>query len=207
MSAAEHSDTPASRGRVGRPPSVEARQRTLKLAGELLDQHGYQRMTMDDLATGAGVSKKTVYRWWPHKAALVADVIADRSFVRSVPDSGDTREELLELFDAIQAYTRSRDVHLMTMLVDMAVADDGTLQRALSNTISLRRNAARLVLQRGIARGDLPVDLDCDTLLDLWNGLAAYRQSVRPAPLPDTTVAQLVDLALAGHTPRIGEAG
>jgi hypothetical protein len=133
----------------------------------------------------------------------VADVLAARSSVHPVRDLGDTRRELLELFDTIIEYTRGGNTAVITFLLEAASDEAEALRRILDLMIIPRRDAARAVLQRGIARGDLPADLDIDALLDLWNGLASYRQGIRPAPLPQRTIDQLVDLALAGHAPRL----
>ena len=40
-----------------------------------LAEQGYDRMSMDDLASRAKVGKAAIYRRWPSKAAVVADAI------------------------------------------------------------------------------------------------------------------------------------
>ena len=189
-----------------RLPPTEARRRILAVAGRILDASGYPATTMEEIAAKAGVAKKTVYRWWPNKVALAAEVVAERAVVHTVPDRGDTRAELLDLFDAIVNYASGIDGAHLTML-RAAVDGDAQAERTIvARVIAPRRDIARAVVQRGIARGDLPVDLDIDTLLDMWNGLAAYRAGYRSTPLLSPTIEQLVELALAGHAPRLGTA-
>ncbi|BBH70040.1 TetR family transcriptional regulator [Actinoplanes sp. OR16] len=181
----------------------EARERILAAAGDILDTQGYAGTTIEEIATKAGVAKKSVYRWWPNKAAVVADLLAQRSTVHQVPDQGDTRAELLDLFDAIIDYTAGAGGSQLLLLLG-AVGEDGTTERAIiARIIEPRRAVGRAVVQRGIARGDLPADLDVDALLDVWNGVASYRSGYRNVPLLRSTVLQLVDLALAGHAPRL----
>ncbi|GAA4600390.1 AcrR family transcriptional regulator [Actinoplanes octamycinicus] len=194
--------SPAARRR-GRPPDPHSRTRILFAAEALLEEAGYLGVTIDEVASRAGVSKKTVYRFWPHKPALISDLIVEHSRITPVPDTGDTRAELAALFEMIIEYLTAGHGRTMTLLVAATHDDPGTLTRLREQVLTPRRDIARNVLQRGIARGDLPADIDIDALLDLWHGLVAYRLSGRPAALHRHTVNQLVDLALTGHVPRL----
>ncbi|MEV6344382.1 TetR/AcrR family transcriptional regulator [Actinoplanes sp. NPDC051851] len=181
----------------------EARERILTAAGEILDASGYAATTMEEIAARAGMAKKSVYRWWPNRIVLIADLLARRSTVHTVPDQGDTRAELLELIDTIAGYTAGADGGQLRLLLGSIDDDPETERTILARIIEPRRALARTVVQRGIARGDLPADIDVDLLLDLWNGLLTYRSGYRRAPVLRSTVQQLVELALAGHTPRL----
>ena len=58
----------------GRPRSEEARQSILRSTLKLLKQQGgFPELSIEAIAADANVGKTTVYRWWPTKAALVAD--------------------------------------------------------------------------------------------------------------------------------------
>ncbi len=199
----DRADRPVARR--GRVPADEVRSRVVRLAGELLAESGYLAMTVDELATRAGVSKKTLYRWWPNKAAIVAEVLAERSTVHPVPDLGDTRRELLAVFDLAVEYNTATNMATVNFVREAAGDDPDVRRTILDSVIAPRRDVARGVVQRGIARGDLPADVDIDALIDLWSGFAAYRQTIRPTPLSRHTVDQLVDLALAGHIPRLSQ--
>ncbi|WP_203826885.1 TetR/AcrR family transcriptional regulator [Actinoplanes palleronii] len=189
--------------RRGRPPDPHARTRILTAAESLLNDAGYLGVTIDEVANRAGVSKKTVYRFWPHKPALISDLIVERSAVLPVPDTGDTRAELATLFGLIVEYLTAGHGRTLTLLVAATHDDPGTLNRLRDQVVTPRRDIGRRVLQRGIARGDLPADVDIDAVLDLWNGLVAYRLSGRPAALHRHTIDQLVELAMTGHIPRL----
>ena len=58
-------------------PDPDARTRVLAAAAELIAGHGLAALSMDDLAALAGVSRATVYRLFPGKAALVEALGAD----------------------------------------------------------------------------------------------------------------------------------
>ena len=58
----------------GRPRSEESRQSILRSTLKLLKQGGgFPELSIEAIAADANVGKTTVYRWWPTKAALVAD--------------------------------------------------------------------------------------------------------------------------------------
>ena len=60
----------------------------------LLRERGFARMSMEAVATVAGVGKPAIYRRFRDKAELVATVIEGRLPQLELPDLGDTRAEL-----------------------------------------------------------------------------------------------------------------
>lgn len=44
---------------------------------KLLLERGFDKLTIEAVAARAGVGKQTIYRWWPSRHALVADVILE----------------------------------------------------------------------------------------------------------------------------------
>src|SRR5260370_30443919 len=64
----------------------------------LLQEHGYDRLTLDAVATTARASKATVYRRWPTKAELVLAAFTEG--IRQVavpPETGTLRGDLLRV--------------------------------------------------------------------------------------------------------------
>lgn len=56
-------------------PPAPARERILEAGAELIGQGGLEAFSMEELATAAGVSRATVYRLFPTKAALFGEVV------------------------------------------------------------------------------------------------------------------------------------
>src|SRR5919201_1294799 len=54
---------------MARPRSERATAAILAAARELLEERGLKALSVDAIAARAGVSKATIYRWWPSKAA------------------------------------------------------------------------------------------------------------------------------------------
>jgi AcrR family transcriptional regulator len=60
------------------PLDSTVRQRIIAAAREQFLAHGFRSVTMDDLAEGLGMSKKTVYAHFPSKTALVEAMLLDK---------------------------------------------------------------------------------------------------------------------------------
>jgi AcrR family transcriptional regulator len=60
-------------------PPMPARERILVAAAELIGRHGITALSMDEVATAAGVSRATVYRLFPSKAALFGEIVKEFS--------------------------------------------------------------------------------------------------------------------------------
>lgn len=189
--------------RRGRPPDLDARRRALDLAGEILRESGYAGLTMDLLVRRAGVSKKSLYRWWPNKAAVVAEALAQQAVVLPLPEQTDSRAELLSVARNARHYALTDELPLGTVAQQSAPDQQALSRSYIDHIVRPRRALAREAVERVIARGDLPEDTDIDALLDLWSGFAVYRQSVRGIEVTDHLIEQLVDMALAGSVPRL----
>jgi AcrR family transcriptional regulator len=60
------------------PPDRTARQRILAAAREQFLAHGFHRVTMDDLAEGLRMSKKTIYAHFSSKSTLLEAMLLDK---------------------------------------------------------------------------------------------------------------------------------
>ena len=79
----------------GRPRSERARRAILRAANELLEGEGFAAVTVEAIAERAGVSKATVYRWWPNRAAVVMDgFLSTVSSEVPFPHTGRAREDI-----------------------------------------------------------------------------------------------------------------
>jgi len=70
---------PAELSQAGttRRRSEKSRTAIVGATRELLLQRGFDGLTIEAVAARAGVGKQTIYRWWPSRPALVADVMLE----------------------------------------------------------------------------------------------------------------------------------
>src|SRR5208337_1606922 len=80
----------------GRPRSEESRQSILRSTLKLLKQDGgFPELSIEAIAADANVGKTTVYRWWPTKAALVADAFSASSDAElRFPNTGSVQKDM-----------------------------------------------------------------------------------------------------------------
>src|SRR3954471_24540101 len=82
----------------GRPRRAEADAEILAAALAMLRAGGYRELSLDEVARRAGTAKSSIYRRWPSKAALAAEILR-----REVParDAIVGDEEAARAFDAL----------------------------------------------------------------------------------------------------------
>jgi len=183
---------PSRRAHTGRRRNEEARQAILGAALDLLMASDDEPITMDALAATAGVSKQTIYRWWPTKAAVLAEAMADRARDEvPVVDTGTVLGDLTEFLVATFRNARTRPVARALRTVMAEAQSDPQAAEVLDAYTAERREALRAVLMRGQLRGDLPLDADLATMVDMAFGFVWYRMMVGHAPLDRSSAVSL----------------
>ena len=181
----------------GRPRSKAAHQAILQAANELLGCNGFASLTMESIAAKAGVSKATIYRWWPTKAAVVMDgFLAATVPTIPFPNTGSVREDFRRQMHSVVDIFTSKTGHTIAALIAEGQADPELAQAFRSRYLAARRKEAKHILERGIARQELRCDLDLDVVLDALYGPLYYRLLVGHAPLNADFVNMLVDLVM-----------
>ncbi len=77
--------------------SEKSRTAIVSATRELLLERGFDGLTIEAVAARAGVGKQTIYRWWPSRPALVADVMLEDAdqLLASVSHTGDLTADLV----------------------------------------------------------------------------------------------------------------
>ncbi|MGW9051687.1 TetR/AcrR family transcriptional regulator [[Kitasatospora] papulosa] len=192
-------ERPAARTRRGPHRDPEAHEAVLAATRELVAELGYKGVTMDRIASRAGVARMTVYRWWPNKAAVITEAVADRLAPGPAPDTGDVREDaLLWLRNLVRTLTLLGDPSVVTG----ALTERGEAGRAdLRDLLRAHAERAALLLRNGVARGGLPEGLPVDTIVDSWTGYVVYRTVFLGQEITEADLLGLVRLL-----PESGEA-
>jgi AcrR family transcriptional regulator len=148
------------------------------LAG-VADQ-GYDRMSMDDVAARARVGKAAIYRRWSSKAEVVSAAIAHwrrRRGPVEPPDTGSLRGDIEILISSVPDYNES-DLDTIKVIVGVATAAarDPALAAALDDLVlATPRQVMRSVLDRAVARGEVPAGRDLSLIADTALGLNVLR--------------------------------
>ena len=144
----------------GRPRSEKARKAIMDAAAELLLARGLSAVSMDAVAERAGVSKATIYRWWPTKESLALDALyTEWATVQPGPrDTGTLRGDLLSLLRPWARLATSKPYgRVIAALVTEAQTDPAFAAEYQQRVVEPRRDQARADLPPGHrACRDLP---------------------------------------------------
>jgi AcrR family transcriptional regulator len=199
--AAPHAPQTAAQQPRGRPRDERARLAILDAAAELLLDRGLEKVSMDLVAERAGVSKATIYRWWPAKEKLALDAVY-RQWSATEPEpreTGSPRDDLVELLDSWSRLARSRPYGLVIAgLVTKAQADPDFAAEYRSRFVAPRRERGRAILTRAVDTGELPAGTDIELGLDLLYGPIYHRLLQGHAPIDESFVRGVVDTVYAG---------
>ena len=191
----------------GRPRDARADSAILEAALDLLAEVGPTGMSVEEVATRAGVSKATIYRRWPTKDDLVvASLGALISVLPQDVPAGSTREGILFLVDAWwQTYGQSHNGVVFHRVLAHAKSNPRLFESFYDTVIEPRRETFRVVLRRGIERGEIRADADLELLITRIIGSSVYMNQVRSSgrdPAPGAGSTEVVDAALAGFLVR-----
>jgi AcrR family transcriptional regulator len=185
----------------GRPRSERAREAVLAAAAELLLARGLGVVSMDAVAEQAGVSKATIYRWWPTKETLALDALHHEwAVARPTPEgTGSLRTDLLSLLRPWVRLVGKRPYgRVIAALITEAQTDPAFADLYRERFVEPRRAQVRPILLRAIERGELPATTNIELALDLLYGPLYHRLLHGHAPLNERFLRDLVDTIIAG---------
>lgn len=184
------------RRRVG-GRSARVVQEVLRATLDELAAVGYRALSYEAIAERAGVSRTTIYRRWPTQLELVrAAFLQLREDRPPPPDTGSVRADLVELLGRRLAHRSPRDHGLMrAVMTDFAEPEVAELARTIAGR---HQQGLIAILERGIARGELPAGTDAALVVEPIVGAFFLRMSMfGEVPTPER-VGRTVDLVLAG---------
>ena len=156
----------------------------MSAAVDLLEEVGFDAMTMEAIAAKATASKATVYRHWPTKAALVMDAFMARvDPAAPFPDTGSALEDFVRQLRSTAALFEKGPVHSMLVGLITALPGAPELQEAFRTYyLEPRRAQAEAALRRGQQRGELVPEILFGELFDQLYG-ALYLRVLLGSPL------------------------
>src|SRR5690348_6317139 len=191
----------------GRPRSEKAHKAILDAAAELLLARGLSAVSMDAVAERAGVSKATIYRWWPSKETLALDALYTEwaAFQPDPRDTGSLRGDLLALLRPWARAVGNRPyARVIAALLTEVHTDPAFAAEYHKRLVEPRRDQARALFRRAIERGEIPASTDLEVAVDLVYGPLWHRLLHGHAPLDDRFVRDVVTTALNGIQPAAG---
>ncbi|MBD6617187.1 TetR/AcrR family transcriptional regulator [Komarekiella sp. 'clone 1'] len=169
----------------GRPRSGRSHQAILKATLDLLGEVGYERMSIEAIATRAEVGKPTIYRRYASKEELVADAIESLREEISIPDTGSFWSDLdLIIESAARTTLTPLNRQLKALIISTASSSPQFAQIYWTKYLQPRRQAFRVVIERAKTRNEVHADTDSDLIFDLISGISLYAQIFHPTSEP-----------------------
>lgn len=177
-------------------PRVEGdrEQEILDATLAVLVEVGYDRLTMDAVATQAKASKATLYRKWDGKAALVIDALMSEKTPLAVPaDTGSLRGDLLAVFCGDGGLTDKHQTAILGSVIT-AIGRDAEFAAAFRERFVAPKVAvAREIYDRADTRGEIRDDLDLDLITAALPGIVLHRMFLLGEPATTDLIARVVD--------------
>ncbi|MGV1006003.1 MAG: TetR/AcrR family transcriptional regulator [Candidatus Nanopelagicales bacterium] len=174
--------------RRGAVRSEAARAAILAATAARFASHGYANLSIEGIAAQAGVGKQTIYRWWPSKAALVAECLWEGMLLPAslVPaDTGDLRADLTAWIAAILRFTGAPESSALMYSLLAAAASDEQVGLGLRDALGAE-SPLQARLRAAVAAGDLRADAPLREITDALVGAVILRVLSRSPAEPDS---------------------
>ena len=177
--------------------SARVREAVLAAAFTELIDSGYAALTIEAVASRAGVNKTTIYRRWPTLDDLLVDALMEWSHdALPAMDTGSVETDLLalggQLADVLNAGV-GRQVVALVLTAGLRSAQLRETTRRYFDHQALR---AIPIVNQAIDRGELPADTDANALLTTFRAPLFYRLVTTGDPIDEELITQAARVTL-----------
>ena len=189
-----------TRPRVAGEREMEILEATL----EVLDEVGYDLLTMDAVATRAKASKATLYRRWKGKPELVVAAIMAYKGDPGIPDTGSLRGDLLAAYCGIGGLDEPLAKSVLTAVVTAMGRDPEFAEVYRRDFIAPKVATSYAIYERARDRGEVHPDVDLTILAPSLAGIVLHRAFLLGEAVTAELVGRVLDeviLPAAKHGP------
>lgn len=189
--------TTVSTRRPGRPRSEIATAAVLDAAYRLSAAFGLRGASIQAIADESGVSKMTIYKWWPSRLHLLIDAYLRQATVllplsETVPPLKAIRAHVVRYLAALQG-----DFGRVQLAVQAeCIAEHGNSDLFVERYLRIRRDLGIMVIRRGQSDGTITANRSAEALYDQIYGTIFYRCQFGLNGLDHAFVKTLVDSVL-----------
>jgi AcrR family transcriptional regulator len=163
-----------------------------------LDVNGYAALSVEAVASRAGVNKTTIYRRWPTLDDLLVDALTEWSH-DAIPghDTGNIETDLLTLGRELADQLNGGIGRQIVAVVLTAGLRSPQLREATRRYFDQQAVRAEPIVAKAIERGELPADTDANALLTTFRAPLFYRMVTTGDPIDEDAIAQTTRVTLA----------
>jgi AcrR family transcriptional regulator len=161
-------------------------------------EEGLSNLSVSSICARAGVTEASFHQHWPDALSALIDAFDERARLARLPDKGGLSDDLVAYAQAYHAQCSNPPFTACLFQLLAAMGLDAGLLQKLAPGFFVRRGKARVMIDRAVARGELPPDVDGDAILDGVLGFCLSRMGVGETPSePDvrTAIGRLIDKA------------
>ena len=159
----------------------------------LLEEKGYDRTEIPEIAERAQVYKTSIYRRWPTKMELILDVaLTHLSTAVPVLDTGSLEGDLTALLSRITEILSTPFAKGLLRALLVANELDENFQKARSTFWNARFGGASTIIERAIKRGELAVETNPKHFVELAAAPLFYRTLITGEEVNDDDIQRLV---------------
>ena len=178
------------------PASQEA---ILDAAQAIMQEGGIAGFSIEAVARRARAGKPTIYRWWPHRTALMLDVYKRFKNARSFPDSGSLRADLISfLEDHLLGFWQGSLCGTVYRAVVAEAQTDPEAAKVLKTYQAERMAYSAQMVDRAKARGEVPAETDGEMIVDLVVSYAWHQLLLGQIDDAMARVPAVIDTILGG---------
>jgi AcrR family transcriptional regulator len=177
--------------------SARVRESVLSAVLQELDANGYAALSVEAVATRAGVNKTTIYRRWPTLDDLLVDALMSWS-EDALPGqaTGNIETDLLTLGRELAAQLNG-GIGRQIAAVLTAGLQSSQLREATRRYFDQQAERAAPIVAQAIDRGELPANTDANALLTTFRAPLFYRMVTTGDPIDEASVVQTTRITLA----------
>jgi AcrR family transcriptional regulator len=189
VNAPEPADGAAVRPRVEGDREQEILQATLDVLADV----GYDRLTMDAVATAARASKATLYRRWSSKATLCVEAVCSKKAKPTVPDTGSLRGDLVAAYCGMGGMRDPRSLAVLSAVVTAMSRDQEFAETYRRDFIGPNLQMAQAIFARAVERGEVRPDVDVSLVGPALPGIVLHRVFLLGEEPTPELIAQIID--------------
>ena len=181
-----------SRGGRPRDPSRDGVIRAAIL--RLLADVGYGALTMDAVASEAGVGKATIYRRWRTKQDLVVDTISDLNRAQATPpDTGSVESDLREMMHQMVALIAGPTGAATLSLLSTMPHQPALAEAFRDGPLAVWRQSYDAIWERAEQRGEVRAGLSRSIVAESTSALLVQRWLLTGEPVDEAYADEVLE--------------
>lgn len=170
-------------------------------------EYGYVGISLERVAQRAGVGKAALYRRWPSKLAMVSERLEEVGIeLAPIIDTGTLKGDIAAMFYQLRRVLRHRLVRRILPDLHAEMQRNPALAGGVRSRVQIeRRKRSAAILQRAIARGELPADVDIDLFNDAAGGMLYWRMVITRERADRHYLDTLTGFVVAGLKKNVNE--